>query len=218
MSKNILTSEELKQFNEWVADGNAAKIDDNIWLEQTTQWSKQFTTNELKEFFKREYLSDSDNSIGSDNSIQFISYNGGEIMFEPIYKEYFVSDEQFDSLEQAKKYIDAGSPLSEKMINAYRMGAFKDGGKLQKRYRITNKKTGAIHFETANSPSEAILLVIKKVQIIYPNLTSNDFVASITEQYKGGGGIDNSFDYKMLDRFMGWKCKRTNRRNEINLE
>jgi hypothetical protein len=34
-------------------------------------------------------------------------------------------------------------------------------------------------------------MVIKKVEIIYPNLTPNDFVASITEQYKDGGSVTN---------------------------
>lgn len=197
MVQNELTPDQLDQFNEWVADGNATKIDDNIWLEQTTQWTKQFSTDELQKFFKKEYLSDSENS---DKNIKFIEYKNFEIMFEPVYNEYFVNDKQFDSLEEAKEYIDAGSPMSEKMINAYRHGAFKSGGITPKRYRITNKITGAIHFESANTPNEAILLVIKKVQMLYPNITPNDFVASITEQFKDGVSVDNSFDYKMLDR------------------
>jgi hypothetical protein len=61
---------------------------------------------------------------------EFIDYKGESIMFEPINNEYYVNDEMFYSLEDAKKYIDAGSPLSEKMIDAYRHGLFEKGGSI----------------------------------------------------------------------------------------
>jgi hypothetical protein len=67
MSRNILTPEQLEQFNEWIADDNAIKIGDDIWIEQTTQYSKQFTTDELKQFFKKEYLSYGDGGSISNN-------------------------------------------------------------------------------------------------------------------------------------------------------
>lgn len=48
-------------------------------------------------------------------------------MFEPINNEYFVNDEMFTTLDDAKIYIDNGSQLSQKLsqktINAYRNGA-----------------------------------------------------------------------------------------------
>lgn len=65
------------------------------------------------------------------NEIQFINYKGEEIMYEPNYSEYFVNDEQFNSLEEAKYYIDNGSPMSQKTITAYRKGAFAFGGDFQ---------------------------------------------------------------------------------------
>jgi DNA repair protein RadC len=65
-----------------------------------------------------------------DNEIQFINYKDEEIMYEPNYSEYFVNDEQFMSLEEAKDYIDKGSRMSNKTINAYRKGAFDYGGDL----------------------------------------------------------------------------------------
>jgi hypothetical protein len=350
MSKNILTPEQLEQFNEWTADGNASKIDDNLWLEQTTQWSKQFTTDELKEFFKREYLSDSDDSSSDlvfvdkkynityevlkskenpdrwevvessptwkqNHSIIFVSKSDAlnyakvqaGIIIEEDPEEFFMNnvdsfsdggvvktnyrgynletsiqpngatttiasmngtyqfgtfatgEETQTSVEKMHdkirkknkpKYNYGGSvdmpPRSERHNKTYYhltyddghdMGSmffdnkkeaelkfdeevkngikfielsqdsfnengwlnnknmymvhpqFKNGGTTSKRYRVTNKKTGAIHFENASSPNEAILMVIKKVEIIYPNLTPNDFVASITEQFKNGGGV-----------------------------
>lgn len=65
-----------------------------------------------------------------DMSVQFIEYNGQEIMFEPHDKKYYSNDEEFTSLEEAKKYIDNGSKLSSKTINAYRHGAFEKGGQV----------------------------------------------------------------------------------------
>ncbi len=67
-----------------------------------------------------------------DMSVKFIDYKGHEIMFEPHYKEYFMNDEQFSTLEDAQKYIDNGMKLSAKTINAYRNGAFEEGGEIEK--------------------------------------------------------------------------------------
>lgn len=64
------------------------------------------------------------NLINESGKIQFIEYKGYEIMFEPTYNDYFVNDEQFKSLDDAKKYIDEGAKPSKKTINAYRKGAF----------------------------------------------------------------------------------------------
>lgn len=69
----------------------------------------------------KQHVSDLINESGK---IQFIEYKGYEIMFEPTYKDYFVNDEQFKSLDDAKKYIDEGAKPSKKTINAYRKGAF----------------------------------------------------------------------------------------------
>lgn len=67
---------------------------------------------------------------GGNMSVQFIDYNGHQIMFEPHYKEYFVNDEQFETIEDAKKYIDNGLKLSNKTINAYRHGVMAEGGNM----------------------------------------------------------------------------------------
>jgi len=71
-------------------------------------------------------------SMAKGGGLEFIEYKGHEIMFEPNYKEYFVNDEQFSSLEAAKKYIDEGSKPSQKTINAYRHGAMATGGGVEK--------------------------------------------------------------------------------------
>jgi hypothetical protein len=46
--------------------------------------------------------------------VVFTNYNGSEIMYEPNYDEYFVNDEVFDSMEDAKNYIDTGEMENEK--------------------------------------------------------------------------------------------------------
>ena len=56
--KNILTKYQEADFKAWMEDGNVTKVGDNKYLEQTTQYRKEFTLDELKAFFKREFLSD----------------------------------------------------------------------------------------------------------------------------------------------------------------
>lgn len=48
--------EHQKEFDKWVDDGNAVKIGPDTWLEQTTQWKKKFTTEELETFFIKEFI------------------------------------------------------------------------------------------------------------------------------------------------------------------
>ena len=60
--------------------------------------------------------------------VKYIPYKNEEIMYEPTENKYYVKDDEFDSLKETKNYIDSGSPMSEKTINAYRYGAFKNGG------------------------------------------------------------------------------------------
>ena len=52
----ILDADELKQFTEWIEDGNAFEKEKGVWVEQTTQYRKKFTKNELQKFFKREFF------------------------------------------------------------------------------------------------------------------------------------------------------------------
>ena len=55
-NKDILTPSELKSFFEWIDDGNAFQLKNGMWVEQTTQYRVLFTFNNLKRFFKKEYL------------------------------------------------------------------------------------------------------------------------------------------------------------------
>lgn len=45
----------IASFNSWMGD-NVIKIRDDVYLEQTTQYSKEFTFKELFDFFIKEYI------------------------------------------------------------------------------------------------------------------------------------------------------------------
>tara|TARA_R110000824_G_scaffold25100_8_gene87755 strand:- start:1309 stop:1470 length:162 start_codon:yes stop_codon:yes gene_type:complete len=45
-----------KQIKEYIKEGNAFEISENVYLEQTTQHKKKFTLLELKKFYYNEYL------------------------------------------------------------------------------------------------------------------------------------------------------------------
>lgn len=52
----ILNATQMRQFKKWIKDGNATEVQPNVWLEQSTQYSKKFDYDALQKFFKREYL------------------------------------------------------------------------------------------------------------------------------------------------------------------
>ena len=61
--------------------------------------------------------------------VEFIDYGDSEIMFEPNSKKYYANDMEFDTLKEAKKFIDSGE-VPEHIRNAYAKGLFKKGGRL----------------------------------------------------------------------------------------
>jgi hypothetical protein len=63
--------------------------------------------------------------------VQFIKYKDEEIMYEPHFKEFYVNDSMFNSLEEAKYFIDKGAPMSEEIKLAYRRGLFAKGGNME---------------------------------------------------------------------------------------
>ena len=48
----------IKEYVEWVQGGNVEKINEDTYIEQTTQWIKKFTEEELMKFYVKEYCSD----------------------------------------------------------------------------------------------------------------------------------------------------------------
>jgi len=64
----------------------------------------------------------------TDMDVQFIEYKDKTIMFEPHNKEYFTNDIEFESLQDAKDYIDAGSPDPSWDKFVYSQGLMAEGG------------------------------------------------------------------------------------------
>lgn len=42
----------------WMNDGNVEKIGEDTYIEQTTQWKKEFTMVELEKFYIKEFIED----------------------------------------------------------------------------------------------------------------------------------------------------------------
>jgi hypothetical protein len=53
-----------------------------------------------------------------DGGVVFIGYKDNEIMYEPIDKKYYANDMEFDSIEEAQKFLDSGG-VNENLIGAY---------------------------------------------------------------------------------------------------
>ena len=57
--------------------------------------------------------------------MKFITYDTVEIMvcnFDEL--EFYVNDQLFYTMEEAKRFIDEGCPMSQSFINVYRNGGF----------------------------------------------------------------------------------------------
>ena len=65
------------------------------------------------------------------NEVQFIKYRDEEIMYDPIFQEFFVNDVMFKTLQEARVFIDKGAPMSDEIKDAYRRGIFKKGGNME---------------------------------------------------------------------------------------
>ena len=45
-----------EMMKDWMNNGNVIKVGEDTYIEQTTQWKKKFTKEELTKFFIKEYL------------------------------------------------------------------------------------------------------------------------------------------------------------------
>lgn len=62
--------------------------------------------------------------------VSFIEYKDTEIMHEPIYGKYYANDVEFDSLQEAKDFLDSGE-IDPSIRDAYKRGLFADGGEIE---------------------------------------------------------------------------------------
>lgn len=144
--------------------------------------------------------------------VEFIEYNGKDIIYEPHYKKYYANDEEFDSLEDAKKYIDSGE-TPHQIREAYRRGYFKGGGATTKAYDIFDNKRMLLnqanevehHAEELNKlakkKDKVASWVIAKMERATTDLSDVTHYLDGEDKYAGGGdvreiGISDSVMYK----------------------
>ena len=114
---------------------------------------------------------DTGGSVPSNNNLEdYETLYNGEIIYhwEHTPNEWYSNDQTFYSLKEVQEYIDSGSPLDERTINAYRHGAFNTGGRLalaEEMYRIDSA-----HYITG-----------KKITLKMPNGENRDADFAIIE-------------------------------------
>lgn len=84
--------------------------------------------------------------------VQFIKYKDEEIMYEPHFKEFYVNDSMFHSLEEAKQFIDGGAPMSNELKEAYRKGLFEDGGTMPNDFAGSEKNVDGWNQDYTTDP------------------------------------------------------------------
>ena len=114
--------------------------------------------------------------------VVFTDYNGSEIMYEPNYDEYFVNDEVFYSMEEAKNYIDSGEMENPK----YGFGGGLLVGSLVGGY--LGYKVGKYNKQVVSSGFETEKVIGKDIK--------NKLQGKKT--YGGGGGVDTISEEDLL--------------------
>jgi hypothetical protein len=125
----------------------------------------------------------------------FIDYKDEEIMYEPYFGKYYANDMEFDTLEEAQKFLDSGG-VNEDLRGAYERGLFDKGGWVLVD-GDTERKLG--EYATESEAREMMyeyegnsMLVQKSV---WDKLPPNPNRHSPAFNFKQGGGIK---DYKSL--------------------
>ena len=100
-------------------------------------------------------------------------------MFEPHFKKYYSNDIEFDSLEKAKKYIDAGSKAPSWERSAYRSEIMADGG-------VAGKEGYVVYFGV---------------------FRGRGLTPVITEYHESLTDAEKSVEEKKAKKEKGWKVK-----------
>ena len=139
-------------------------------------------TNKRKIRDNSKYLRD--NTKFNNGGVVFTDYNGSSIMYEPNYDEYFVNDEVFYSMEEAKNYIDNGSgKLKRDAFNV-----------LSELYNLRDKGFTQVQLDGFNeSIGYVIALRLKDTEI--EKVGNNAYITL----YKKGGNVNTGLSWH-LDR------------------
>jgi hypothetical protein len=86
--------------------------------------------------------------------VSFIDYKDSQIMFEPNFDKYYANDVEFDSLQDAKDFMDSGE-IDPRIRDAYARGLFADGGEIEVIYeRIADFKKKPMRLLLLNKGKE----------------------------------------------------------------
>ena len=133
--------------------------------------------------------------------VVFIDYNENEIMYEPIDRKYYANDKEFDSLEEAQKFLDSGG-VNEDLRGAYERGLFEGGGEVKTIY--VHKYNPNITLEVIEFTNKGVkglqrnpisLSKKEKKEGIIVNYSDSELKEIFQKKYEGGGGIK---DYNSL--------------------
>lgn len=180
-----LRDEEAELLYEYIADDNTLKM--SIYYQFQDNMNKYAKGGEFEE----------EESM----DVQFIEYNGEEIMYEPIMKKYYANDVEFDTLKEAQKFLDSGE-MSDSIRGAYARGLYEKGGELKKPTWIAIYEKGSQRkvFElNANSREEAKIEAEKgKKQYKIPE---EMFLYDVFRKFANGGDVADPISYaKTLGR------------------
>lgn len=124
-----------------------------------------------------------------DMDVKFIEYKDNEIMYEPSLKKYYANDEEFDSLEQAKKFLDSGK-ISDSVRGAYKRGLYAEGGEVKKYTWIAILRKGSeqkVLEVEANNEAEA-RIEVQKAREEY-DLSKELFLYDLFRKFAKGGQV-----------------------------
>jgi hypothetical protein len=98
--------------------------------------------------------------------VSFIEYKDSEIMYEPNYKKYYANDVEFDSLQEAKDFLDSGE-IDPSIRDAYKRGLFATGGGVGDKqvWEMSRKE-----YERIRIKEEELLSHAKRMKYQYTNL------------------------------------------------
>ena len=111
----------------------------------TTSGEKVGTRNVLSDNSGASKVLAKGGNLDKELEVSFIDYKDSEIMYEPHYNKYYANDVEFDSLQEAKDFIDSGK-IDVKIRDAYSKGLFAKGGGVDDNkkicFSITNNYIG----------------------------------------------------------------------------
>jgi hypothetical protein len=163
---------------------------------------------ELKDFQDEIYQYAMRSSFANGGGVEFIEYKQNEIMYSSDLKEYYVDDEQFKTLEEAKAYIDNGSPISDWKKDAYRRGMFKTGGGVDEIEKIIDHDFNNINGFTKDPVYKKGNILVQRIggstiwSVAIDNEPKGRILNAFTqeqafkkvekEMFANGGGVDDA--------------------------